>query len=386
MGLSGNQKALMYALGAVARGGATRGGYHSMLPYISIGGIVHPGAGAGVGRVLVADLTIHDILDETANTCQLTVMGTAPATGTDLVITLGSVNSGTRLFAGKIISQEQGYYAQKPANVYHQLNGIDYTWLLGQHLVIRQYTNQTVAAIATDLITSFAEGMTAQHIAADAGAIVIDAISFTNVALADALSQLCSRAGAYWYLDYFRDLHLFETEPTTISPNPTPLTPTHPSLANLTVDQDLSQVVTRALVEGGGGTVLVDLQPGETILPMDTVGWYPPSGGHVTSGAQRITYTGVSGGTGGIGSIVGPGVTPTTAPGVTLALGAGVTPGAHDYAVSYVTAAGESFVGPRATINVTGLLAPPAAALFGTPRKRAAPGRTRACTGTRRRL
>ena len=63
-----------------------------------------------------------------------------------------------------------------------------------------------------------------------------------------------------------------------------------------------------------------------------------------------------------IGSIVGPGVTPSTAPGVTLALGAGVTPGLHDYAVSYVTAAGESFVGPRATINVTGLLAPPAVA------------------------
>ena len=38
MGLSGNQKAIMYALGGVARGGATRGGYHSSLPFISIGG------------------------------------------------------------------------------------------------------------------------------------------------------------------------------------------------------------------------------------------------------------------------------------------------------------------------------------------------------------
>lgn len=190
MGLSGNQKALMYALGAVARGGATRGGYHSMIPFVSIGGVV------GAGRVLVADLTISDVLDDTANTCQLTVMGTNPAPGADIVITLGSINSGTRLFAGKVISEEQGYFVQNPANVYHRLNGIDYTWLLSEHLVIRQYANQTVAAIATDLITSFAEGMTAHHIAADAGAIPIDAISFTNVALADALTQLCSRAGA----------------------------------------------------------------------------------------------------------------------------------------------------------------------------------------------
>ena len=149
------------------------------------------------GRVLVADLSIRDILDETPNTCQMTVMGpTAPPPGAELVITLGSVNSGTRLFAGKILSEEQGYLAQKPAQRLPRLNGIDYTWLLGQHLVIRQYTNQTVAFIATDLITSFAESITAQHIAADAGAIVIDAISFTNVALADALTQLCSRAGA----------------------------------------------------------------------------------------------------------------------------------------------------------------------------------------------
>ena len=47
MGISGNQKALMYALGNLARGGATRGGYTSMLPYISIGGVVYPNAHGG---------------------------------------------------------------------------------------------------------------------------------------------------------------------------------------------------------------------------------------------------------------------------------------------------------------------------------------------------
>ena len=310
MGLSGNQKAIMYALGGLARGGATRGGYHSGLPFVSHRRRRHRSA-----RVSSPISAIRDILDETPNTCQLTVMGTTRRRGADLVITLGSVNCGTRLFAGKILSEQQGYLAEKPANVYHRLNGIDYTWLLGEHLVIRQYTNQTVAVIATDLIASFAEGMTAHHIAADAGAIVIDAISFTNVALADALSQLCSRAGAYWYLDYFRDLHLFETEPTTMYPDPTPLTPTHPSLRQLTVNQDLSQIVTRVLVEGGGGTVLVDLQPGETIMPMDTVGWYQPGGGRsprARSGsrtrqprAARRRRQPRSG---------DPGVTPTTAP------------------------------------------------------------------------
>ncbi len=362
MSLSGNQKALMYALGGVARGGATRGGYHSMLPYLSIGGIVYPNASGG--RVLVADLTVRDILDETPNTCQCTVMGAVPQPGADLVITLGSTNSNTRVFGGTVLSTVQGYLAGKPSNVYYQVNGIDYTWLLGEHLVLRAYTNQTVGFIARDLIASFAEGITTHHIAPDVDPVRIDAISFTNVALQDALSQLCSRVGAYWNIDYFKDLHLFETASTLVEPDPTPLTPTHPSLANLTTQQDLSQVVTRVFVEGGGGTVLVDLAPGETILPMDTVGWYPTSG-TVAAGTQRLTYTGLAP-SDGIGALVGPGVLPTTAPGVTLALGAGVTTGLHDYAVSYVTAAGESLVGPRATINVTGLLAPPAGPVTAT--------------------
>ncbi len=245
--------------------------------------------------MLIADLTIRDILDETPNTCQMTVMGTIPAPGSELVITLGSVNADARLFGGKVLSTVQGYLAGKPSNVYYQVNGIDYTWLLGEHLVLRAYTNQTVRAIATDLIASFAEGITTNHIATDAGAIVIDTISFTNVALQDALTQLCSRAGAYWNVDYFKDLHLFLTEADPLYPDPTPLTPTHPSLANLTTQQDLSQVVTRVFVEGGGGTVLVDLLPGETILPMDTVGWYQAAGGTVAAGTQRLTYTGIAG-------------------------------------------------------------------------------------------
>ena len=193
MGISGNQKALMYALGNLARGGATRGGYTSMLPYISIGGVVYPNAHGG--RVLVEDLSVRDLLDEVPNTCQLTVMGVAPTVGADLVITLGSSNSLARVFGGKVLSVVQGYFAGNPKNVYWQVNGIDYTWLLSERLVIRAYTNKTVGFIARDLIASFTEGITANNIAADVDTVNIDTISFTNVAVQDALSQLCSASG-----------------------------------------------------------------------------------------------------------------------------------------------------------------------------------------------
>jgi hypothetical protein len=356
MGLSGQQKALMYALGGVARGGATRGGYHSALPYISFGGVFG-------SRVLIAGLTVHDLLDEAPNTCQFTMMGTPPALGADISITLGSQN-GARLFGGKVISCVQGNLVQKPANVYYQVNGIDYTWLLGEHLVIRQYAYQTVEVIARDLIASFTEGLTANHIGSDIGPVVVDAISFTNTAVGDALSQLCSRVGAYWNIDYYKDLHLFTQETAaTGGSDPVPLTPTHPSFTNLTTTQDLSQVATRVFVEGGGGTVLVAVDPGETLLPVDTIGWYQTGGGQVTVPPQRLTYTGVV--AGGAGSVVGPGVTPTTGPGVTPKAGTGVDVGPHTWAYTWVTPSGETLPSPI-TAAATQSGAPPATALLAT--------------------
>ena len=359
MGISGTQKALMYALGGLARGGATRGGYTSMLPFISIGGTPYPG-GADGGRVLIADLTIRDILDETPNTCQLTVMGTNPQPGSELIITLGSVNADSRLFGGKILSTVQGYLAGKPSNDYHHLNVIDYTWLLGEHLVLIQYTNQHAGNIARDLIGRYAEGITTNHIAPDVDAAWIDTISFTNVALQDALTQLCSRVGAYWNIDYYKDLHLFTTETDALHPDPTPLTPTHPTLMQLTTQQDLSQVATRVFVEGGGGTVLVDLQPGETMVPMDTVGWYPPSG-QVAAGTQRLSYTSLAQAD-GVGSLIGgPGAAPSTGPGVTPKNGAGVDSGTHQWAYTWVTPSGETIPGP-VTSAATQLVVAPATA------------------------
>ena len=115
----------------------------------------------------------------------------------------------------------------------------------------------------------------------------------------------------------------------------------------LTTQLDLSQVATRALVEGGGGTTIADLVPGDTIMPLDTVGWYQPGGGAITTGTQRIAYASLANaGPSGIGSLVGPGVTPTTPPGISPLTGAGVDPGLHYWGYSWVTPSGESLASP----------------------------------------
>jgi hypothetical protein len=72
-----------------------------------------------------------------------------------------------------------------------------------------------------------------------------------------------------------------------------------------------------------------------------------------------VKYTSVD--LGGAGSLVGPGAAPISALNALVVPGAGVTAGAHAYAVTYRTAAGETIPSPLATVQV-GVFAPPAAA------------------------
>lgn len=83
------------------------------------------------------------------------------------------------------------------------------------------------------------------------------------------------------------------------------------------------------------------------------------------AGAQHITYAEVD--PGGGGGLVGPGAAPSSAPTAALASGSGVESGAHDYAVTFETAAGESLPGPSATITVGEVSAPSSAPTAGTP-------------------
>jgi hypothetical protein len=193
---------------------------------------------------------------------------------------------------------------------------------------------------------------TVKHVAAELDAIILDTLSITDTALGDALSQVMVRAGGHWHVDYFADLHASVTAEAGL-PVPLPVTLAHPTLGpgSLTIQRDLSQMITRAVVEGGGVNAATNIVPGETILPLDASPvWYQSAGGLVESGPQRIRYAGID--AGGAGSLVGPGIGPSAAPVATLANGAGIDPGVHGYAVTFRTASGESLPSPLANITV----------------------------------
>jgi hypothetical protein len=314
------------------------------IPVIVIGGVA-TGAAAS-RRVLIESLSIHDQLNEVPNTCTFTVQGDRPVEGAEILIAYGSANSPARLFAGTILRGTQLYVAAKPSNVLWQVEGIDYTWELNRRLVVAKYTNQSASAIAANLVATWAPaGFTT---AIQAGLPVLDEISFTNTPLMDAMAQLATRIGGYANCDYFKAIGLWITPPG--SP-PSALTPTHPTLQEFQVTRDLSQVVTRALVEGGGVNSLALVPPGETRLPVEDSIWYPANG-RVVSGPQRLTYSSVV--PGGSGAIVGPGVSPGAAPAAASVAGGTLAVGTYKYAYTWVTAAGETLASPQSAAMPTG--------------------------------
>ena len=301
-------------------------------------------------KAIYGTLIITDIVDETPTRAQCSFQGFIPTVGQELTVALGS----NRIFAGPILSVEQTYLGVKD-NYRCHVSAVDYTWLLNRRKVSKRYTAQSATAIAQDLISTYASGFTSTNVQASLD--TIDEITFTEQDLTSALTQLAKRIGGYWYCDYFKDLHFFLSESGS---NPATLTLTHDTLTFFLVSRDLSQIVTRAIVEGGGGNALTEVAVGETILPVTDASWYSATGGVVKSGPQRITYTGVV--EGGTGGLVGPGAAPTAGPTLAQKAGAGVESGAHGYAVTYVTGAGESIPGPTESITV-GTVAAPSSAL-----------------------
>jgi hypothetical protein len=356
MGISGSDQALMYALAGVGRAGATRAGYTSPAPYVAIAGVQYAQARANDDeKVLHDSLVIEEKNDTTANTAHFAVKGFQPSAGQDVVVTLGSINNYHREFGGVILSEDHTSTGT-PANADRSFSCIDYSWLLGRYRVTARYTGWSATDIAIDLI-SLVPGYSAARVAPDLP--VLEEISFTFDTVFSALTQVAKRIdgmfrGCYNYTPTVQ----LTLDGDTSSP-PATLDTAHPSLTNLHVQRDLSQVITRAFVEGGGSNALAIVSPGATILPVADDVWYNTGGGQVVSGPQRITYTGVQ--DGGGGTLVGPGATPSSAPVLGLASGSGVETGDHDYAYTFVTGAGESLPSPLASIT-TGTLADPTTA------------------------
>src|SRR3990167_787891 len=128
MGISGTDKALMYAQLGVMRFGASRFGYHTPYAYCSINGTERR------TNIRYGSLVVTDIVDEAPSRCAMVVDGFTPSVGHEIILRLGSQKNVERVFAGNALQVTQ-LYEGKEANIAFQISALDYTWLLDRRMV-----------------------------------------------------------------------------------------------------------------------------------------------------------------------------------------------------------------------------------------------------------
>lgn len=335
----------------IARLNAFRLNVYEPITIVRIDG-ADPSTGPGTG-LLIEGATVQQQLNEQVDTASFRARGWTPKAGQRIAVYTGDAVTPFQMFGGRILETKRSYLSKSAApNVYTDIQCIDPTWLMGRWKVLGSWTNLSATAIIWDIVSRFTRGVTLNNL--QGGLPVIDAITFTNESVPQCLTTVCSQIGAYWFIDYAGDLHVFTVADTTA----TPITQAAPGpSSDHALAEDLSQVATRIIGLGGGVGATVDVAVGRTEIPValgqGQIAWYPTSGGIVQTAAQRLTYTAVRGDS-GKGALLGTGNAPTSKPALVPTVGAGLGTGTYQYAVTNITAAGETMVGPAGSVQ-TGL-------------------------------
>jgi len=320
----------------VMRLNAARLNYYEPITLAVIGGVDRS------NQIRIDGATVTHVLNDAPDTASVRVHGFTPVAGEAFAIYLGDKSPSLQLIGGRILETTALYESLKE-NVAFDLQVIDPTWLLNRWRVLARYVGIGAAHIIADVLGRFTPGVATDL---TIGNPVIDTITFTNETVAACLTAICERIGAYWYQDYAGVLHVFFDAPAAH-----PITDADPRGArDMTLTEDLSQIVTRVLARGGGGKALVDVAAGATEIPVTDDGWYSPSGGVVEVAAQRLTYTTVRG-QGGAGALVGTLTTPTSALRPAASHGTGLAAGTYKYAQTLASASGETLPGPVAAVT-----------------------------------
>jgi hypothetical protein len=185
--------------------------------------------------------------------------------------------------------------------------------------------------------------------------------TFTNEDLPTAITRDAAR-GRVLVCRLSKDVHAFVDD---VGGGAAALIASHKSLANFTKDKDRTQVLSRVYVEGRGSRLLAAVGVGETLLPIEAADMFEAAAdvflkisfAGSDGGAMHATFTGVV--PGGLGTLVGPGATPSAGPTLTPAAGGAIESGVHSYSYTWVTASGETRPSPATAITVAGALAKP---------------------------
>jgi hypothetical protein len=302
-------------------------------------------------RWRVGSLTVHDPINDAPSTATIT-LETQPTVGTRLRVVVGMDPRPAVVFAGPIQRAALSFNGRPSKNLLAwACDAIDDTWRADDARPFLTWTGGSATALVQTLVATYAAkyGFAALVEAnLPPVRVMFDGTSTIN----DALRQVAKLVGGYFF---WQDLicYFFVTPFPDLTPDPVNGSQWG-LLANPRVDltTDDAQIRTRVYGKGHEEATIAAVDAGETKLPIADAVMFTVTGGRAISDWQRLQYTGVD--LGGTGSLVGPGITPTSAPVAAIGTATGVTPGAHTYAFTWKTSAGETLPSPVASVTVGG--------------------------------
>lgn len=296
----------------------------------------------GSSIILQDSLSISQNAGQGNATFQVPVGGVRPAPFSAVRIGLGSLIGRDLIFKGK--EQETTQYRKElPTNTWWDGSAVDSSAEFNRMIVYATYTNVPIELAAADLLSKYAPDFTGANIATGLGNITI---VFSGTTL-DLAFNAFARAivNGHYYRDEAYDVHLFSGSEALFIPDPL-----DSSNTTLLTDPPLkwkanTRNVRNSVIGIGANTTLLSaLSLGETKIPVQDASIFDDAPNTVLVGAQRLTYTNRSQSIGG--SLVGPGIQPSTALVPAPIAGTGMGIGGFNYAYTFVTAAGETKISP----------------------------------------
>jgi hypothetical protein len=265
-----------------------------------------------------------------------------PVPFTPFRLGIGSLEPSRLIFNGEILDSLQTF--DESNLIRWDASAVDSSMQFNRHLVFASFTNVAADVAAKALLAAFAPDFSG---AIQTGLATIT-LAWQGETLDNCFATLAQAIGGYYYRDLSYAVHLFITETPAMTPDA--LDGNNKTLLlvpPIKWDANVSQTRNRGIGIGAGVALAAAVAPGETIIPVVSSSLFNSSG-TVLIGSQRVTYGGKT--AGGGGSLVGPGVSPSSAPSLAAAAGSGLGIGWYGYAVVDVTAAGKTLPGPGGTV------------------------------------
>lgn len=285
MPITGSQVGLMQCRSGIARCGATRSGYYTPNVAITLNGTDR------TTKILRHSLRIHLAWNDEPDTATFTLKpnpGFTPTVGQLVVIGLGSIDN--REFAGQIISVRQQSVLGVSSPFFH-VEAVDWKRLFDRRIVTAHFESTSASTIAINLVATYGSGFTTNNV--EPSLAVIDDFPLTNETLSGAFRRLASAVGGGFYIDAYRDVHLYGSGGETAHRAPTPPLTLTDSLGSLTAfgfTRDLSQFRSRVRVERQSVATAIDHVAGAQTVVLESGKVEIPSSGRVRILNTVYTY------------------------------------------------------------------------------------------------